>query len=116
YDSFKNAKEFGIDVKEFTLNWPAVLARKEMVVNKHAKGIEFLFRKNKGEKMEGGGRGAGPGRVSVEKDGKITELEATHIMFGTGSAARSLPGIEIDGQTILTNLEILQLPGGPQTL
>jgi dihydrolipoyl dehydrogenase len=116
YDTFKNAKEFGIDVKEFTLNWPATLARKDMVVNKHAKGIEFLFRKNKVEKMQGWGRWAGPGRVSVEKDGQVTEVEATHIMFGTGSAARSLPGIEIDGKTILSNIEILQLPAVPKTL
>src|ERR1700688_3263402 len=116
YDTFKNAKEFGIDVKEFTLDWPAALARKEMVVNKHAKGIEFLFRKNKVEKMQGWGRWAGPGRVSVEKDGQVTEVEATHIMFATGSAARSLPGIDIDGKTILSNIEILQLPAVPKTL
>ena len=116
YDTLKNAKEFGIDVKEFTLNWAAALARKEIVVNKHAKGIEFLFRKNKVEKMQGWGRWAGPGRVSVEKDGKATEVEATHIMFGTGSAARSLPGIEIDGKTVLSNIEILQLPAVPKTL
>jgi dihydrolipoamide dehydrogenase len=116
YDTFKRAKEFGIDVKEFSLNWPATLARKEMVVNKHAKGIEFLFRKNKVDKMQGWGRWAGPGRVSVEKDGKIEEVEATHIMFGTGSTARSLPGIEIDGKTILSNIEILQLPAVPKTL
>ena len=51
-------KEFGIDVKEFTLNWAATLARKEKVVNKHAKGIEFLFRKNKVEEMQGWGRWA----------------------------------------------------------
>src|SRR5258705_11290070 len=63
YDTFKNAKEFGIDVKEFTLNWPAVLARQEKIVNKHAKGIEFLFRKNKVESMQGWGRWVGPGRV-----------------------------------------------------
>jgi len=116
YDTLKIAKEFGIDVKEFTLNWPAALARKEMVVNKHAKGIEFLFRKNKVEKMQGWGRWAGPGRASVEKDGQITEVEATHIMIGTGSAARSLPGIDIDGNTILSNVEILQLPAVPKTL
>jgi len=36
--------------------------------------------------------------VSVENAGKTTEVEATHIMFGTGSAARSLPGIEIDAR------------------
>lgn len=116
YDTFKRAKEFGIDVKEFSLNWPATLARKDMVVNKHTKGIEFLFRKNKVDKMQGWGRWAGPGRVSVEKDGHVTEVEATHIMFATGSAARSLPGIEIDGKTILSNIEILQLPAVPKTL
>jgi dihydrolipoyl dehydrogenase len=116
FDTFKRAKEFGIEVKEFSLNWPATLARKDYVVNKHAKGIEFLFRKNKVDKMQGWGRWAGPGRVTVEKDGLITEVEATHIMFGTGSAARSLPGIEIDGQTILSNIEILKLSAVPKTL
>jgi dihydrolipoamide dehydrogenase len=116
YDTLKISKEFGINVKEFSLDWPAALARKEMVVNKHAKGIEFLFRKNKVEKMQGWGRWAGPGKVTVEKDGQVTEVEATHIMFGTGSAARSLPGIEIDGKTILSNIEILKLPEVPKTL
>lgn len=116
YDTFKNAKEFGIEVKELSVNWPAMIARKERVVNKHAKGIEFLFRKNKVDKMQGWGRWAGPGRVSVEQDGKITEVEATHIILATGSAARSLPGVEIDGKTVLSNIEILQLPAVPKTL
>ncbi|MBZ5644758.1 MAG: dihydrolipoyl dehydrogenase [Acidobacteriia bacterium] len=116
FDTFKNAKEFGIDVKEFSLNWPAVLARKEKIVNKHAKGIEFLFRKNKVEGITGWGRWAGPGLVTVENAGKITEVEATHIMFATGSAARSLPGIEIDGTTVLSNIEILKLPAVPKSL
>ncbi len=116
YDTLKVSKEFGIDVKDFSLNWEAALARKEMVVNRHAKGIEFLFRKNKVDKMQGRGRWAGPGRVSVEKDGKIEEVEATHIMFGTGSGARSLPGVDIDGTTILSNIEILKLPAVPKTL
>ena len=113
YDTLKNAKEFGIDVKDFTLNWTAALARKEKVVNRHAKGIEFLFRKNKVESMQGWGRWVGPGRVSVENAGKITEVEATHIMFGTGSAARSLPGVEIDGKIVLSNIEMLQVPAVP---
>ena len=60
--------------------------------------------------MTGWGRIAGPGRVSVEKDGKKTEIETTYTMLATGSDARSLPGVEIDGKTILTNREILQLP------
>jgi dihydrolipoamide dehydrogenase len=116
FDTLKISKEFGIEVKDFGLNWAAALARKEMVVNKHAKGIEFLFRKNKVDKVQGWGRWAGPGKVTVEKDGQTSEIEATHIMFGTGSAARSLPGIEIDGQTVLSNIEILKLPAVPKTL
>ncbi len=116
YDHFKNAKEFGIDVKDFKLNWPAVLARKDKIIKKHAKGIEFLFRKNKVETLQGWGRWAGPGKVEVEKDGKTTELEATHILLATGSEARTLPGVEFDGKTILSNIEILALPGIPKSL
>jgi dihydrolipoamide dehydrogenase len=116
YDTFQNAKEFGIEVKDFKLNWPATLARKEKIVNKHAKGIEYLFRKNKVERMQGWGRWAGPGRVGVENGGKATEIDAAHIIVATGSAARSIPGVEIDGKTVLSNVEMLQLPAVPKSL
>lgn len=117
YDNLKNAKEFGIDVKEFSLNWPATLTRKDRIVFKHAKGIEFLFKRGKIDTMQGWGRWDGPGRVSVEREGKPTEIvEAQHIIIATGSGARSLPGVEIDGQTILSNIEILKLPAIPKTL
>jgi dihydrolipoamide dehydrogenase len=116
YDHIKNAQEFGIEVKGFKLNWGAVMARKDKIVSKHAKGIEFLFRKHKIDTVQGWGRWAGPGKVAVEKDGKTTEIEATHVMFATGSAARSLPGIEIDGKVVLSNIEVLSLPAVPKSL
>ena len=116
YDHFKNAKEFGIEVKGFSLDWGAVLARKDKIVKKHSKGIELLFRKNKVETMQGWGGVAGPGRVSVEHQGKTTEIEATNILLATGSEARSLPGVEIDGKVVLSNREILSLPEIPKSL
>jgi dihydrolipoamide dehydrogenase len=116
YDTFQRAAEFGFEVKDVKVNWPAILARKEKIVNKHTKGIEFLFRKSKVETITGWGRIAEPGRVSVEKDGKKTEIETTYTMLATGSDARSLPGVEIDGKTILTNKEILELPAIPKSL
>lgn len=116
YEHFKNAQEFGIEVKDFKINWTAVLARKDKIVKKHAKGIEGLFKKNKVETMTGWGRIAGPGRVSVEKEGKTTEIEATNIMLATGSEARSLPGVEFDGKTILSNRDILSLLEIPKSL
>src|SRR5437899_2691680 len=116
FTSMPNAKEFGIEVKDFKLDWTAVLARKDKIIKKHAKGIEFLFRKNKVESMQGWGRWAGPGKVAVEKDGKTTEVEATHIILATGSEARTLPGVELDGKTVLSNREILALPEVPKSL
>jgi dihydrolipoamide dehydrogenase len=116
YDTFQRAAEIGFEVKDVKVNWPAILARKEKIVTKHTKGIEFLFRKSKVETITGWGRIAGPGRVSVEKDGKKTEIETTYTMLATGSDARSLPGVEIDGKTILTNKEILELPAIPKSL
>jgi dihydrolipoamide dehydrogenase len=116
YDYFKRANEFGFEVKDVKVNWPGMLARKQKIVNKHAGGVGALFRKNKVDSIQGWGRLAGPGHVSVEKDGKVTDIETTHTMIATGSEARSLPGIEIDGNAILTNREILQLDSIPESL
>jgi len=116
YDHFKNAAELGFEVSGLKINWANVLARKEKIVKKHAKGIEFLFKKNKVEWAQGWGRYEGPGRISVEKDGKKTEIEASNILMVSGSEARALPGIEPDHKTILTNRSILELPSIPKTL
>ncbi len=116
YEYFKNAKEFGIEVGEFKLNWAQVMARKDRVVKKHAKGIEALFKKNKVDSVTGWGRYAGPGRVSVEKEGKTTEIAAKNVMLATGSEARSLPGVAFDNKTIGGNREILSLTEVPKSL
>ncbi|MGA8366315.1 MAG: dihydrolipoyl dehydrogenase [Candidatus Acidiferrales bacterium] len=116
YDYFQRAEEFGFEVKDVKVNWPAMLARKDRIVKKHALGIAALFKKNKVDSITGWGRIAGPGRVSVEKDGKTTEIETNYTMLASGSDARTLPGVEIDGQTILTNREILALPNIPKSL
>ena len=116
YDNFQHAQEFGFEVKEVKVNWPAMLARKDKIVKKHAGGIGLLFKKNKVESITGWGKIMGPGRVIVEKDGKATELETTYTMLATGSEARSLPGVEIDGKVVLTNREILQMQAIPKSL
>jgi dihydrolipoamide dehydrogenase len=116
YEHFKNASEWGFDISGLKVNWADVMARKDKIVKKHAKGIEFLFKKNKVEWLQGWGRYEGPGRISVEKDGNKTHIEAAHILMVSGSEARSLPGIEPDHKTILTNRSILELPAIPKSL
>lgn len=116
YEHFKNGAELGFDVSGLKINWPNIIARKEKIVKKHAKGIEFLFKKNKVEWVQGWGRYEGPGKVSVEKDGKKTMIEASNVLLISGSEARSLPGIEPDHKQILTNRSILELPSIPKSL
>jgi len=116
YEHFKNASEWGFEISGLKVNWADVMARKDKIVKKHAKGIEFLFKKNKVEWVQGWGRYEGPGRISVEKDGNKTQIEAAHILMVSGSEARSLPGIEPDHKTILTNRSILELPAIPKSL
>lgn len=116
YDHFKNGEELGFEVSGLKVNWANVLARKDKIVKKHAKGIEFLFKKNKVDFVQGWGRYEGPGKVSVEKDGKTSIIEASNVLMVSGSEARSLPGIEPDHTTILTNRSILQLPAIPKSL
>jgi dihydrolipoamide dehydrogenase len=116
YDHFKNANELGFEVSGLKINWANILARKSKIVNKHAKGIEFLFKKNKVDWVQGWGKYDGPGRVLVEKDGKTSLIEANNVLLVSGSEAKSLPGIEPDHKTIVTNRSILELPAIPKTL
>jgi dihydrolipoamide dehydrogenase len=116
YDHMKNAAELGIEVSGLKINWANVLARKNKIVTKHSKGIEFLFKKNKVEFVQGWGRYEAPGRVSVDNSGKKSTIEAANILVASGSEARALPGIEPDHKTILSNRSILELPEIPKTL
>ena len=116
YDHFKNAAELGFEVSGLKINWANILARKSKIVTKHAKGIEFLFKKNRVEWVQGWGKYDGPGKVRVEKDGKTSTIEAGGILLVSGSEAKALPGIEPDHKQILTNRSILQLPEIPKTL
>jgi dihydrolipoamide dehydrogenase len=117
YDYFKHAKEYGIVCKEFSIDWAAIQARKTKVVTKLAKGVEFLFKKNKVESMQGYGRWDGPGRITVtDAKGQTREIQAAKIVLATGSEAKTFPGFEPDGKTILTNKEILALEAVPRSM
>ncbi|HEV3308685.1 MAG TPA: dihydrolipoyl dehydrogenase [Candidatus Sulfotelmatobacter sp.] len=121
WDHLKDAKEFGIEgVDQRTLNWPAIQDRKSKIVAKHAKGLEFLMKKNKVETVKGYGKLTGPAQngihiVEVTNDSKTSQLKAKNVLLATGSEARMLPGLEADDR-ILTNIEILSLKEMPKSL
>jgi dihydrolipoamide dehydrogenase len=121
WDHLKDAAEFGIEgVDGRKLNWAAIQERKSKIVSKHAKGLEFLMKKNKVETVKGYGKLTGPAQngiitVEVANDGKTSQLKAKNVLLATGSEARLLPGLEVDDR-ILTNIEILSLKEIPKSL
>ena len=121
WDQVQHAAAFGIEgLGAPTLNWAAVLSRKDAVVNKHVKGLDFLMKKHKIAVLQGSGRLTGPAQaglhtVEVAAASGVTQLQARHVILATGSEARLLPGLQ-PGPRILTNIEILSLPQPPQSL
>jgi len=117
WQHFVHAEEEGIRVESPSLNYPKVIERKNGIVNKHAKGVEGLFKKNKVEWIKGYGVLKGKGQVEVRgSDGSTRTVEARNVMIATGSEARMLPGLQPDAERILTNIEILNLTTVPKSL
>jgi dihydrolipoamide dehydrogenase len=112
YDKVRRAKEFGITVGDVQLDFKAGQDRKQEVVDKNAKGIEFLFKKNKVERLTGFGKLVNPNTVDV--DGK--QITAKNIILAMGSVPKDLPHIKTDGKRIINSDHILKLTEVPKSL
>jgi dihydrolipoamide dehydrogenase len=122
WDHLKHAETYGIDgVSAPKLNWKNVLARKDDVITRHTKGLDFLMKKNKITTFKGFGKLTGPAKDGVHtidiklSDGKPETVKAKKVVLATGSDARVLPGYKPD-DTILTNYEILKIADAPKSL
>jgi dihydrolipoamide dehydrogenase len=122
WDHLQHAAEFGIEgIGAPTLNWATVLQRKDAIITKHAKGLDFLMKKHKIARMEGIGRLTGAAQNGVHTvevavaNGDVIQVKAKNAILATGSEARMLPGITPDDR-ILTNIEILALSEVPKSL
>lgn len=97
------------------LDYPKVVDRKQKIVDKHAKGVEFLVKRQKADILKGYARLLGNGKVEITGDKGKQVVEAKNIILATGSEARMLPGLTPD-DTVLTNIEILNLRTVPESL
>jgi dihydrolipoamide dehydrogenase len=116
WEYFKNPEAEGIQCRDPRLDYAKVLDRKNKIVTKHSKGIDFLMRKNKVDVIKGYARLQGGGRIDVQGEKGNQTVEAKNIILATGSEARMLPGLQSDVNQILTNIEILDMPTVPKTL
>jgi len=123
WDHLKHAAEYGIaGIGTPQLDWAAVQKRKNSIVTRHTKGLEFLMKKNKVTVVRGYGRLTGPAghdgvhTVDVESaDGATQQLKAKNVILATGSEARMLFGMQPNDR-VLTNIEILSLTEPPKSL
>ena len=109
-------EHLGIEVTP-RLNLSKMMAQKDESVTALTKGVDFLMKKNKVERLLGKGRIAGPGRVEVDgADGKTLTLEAKNIIIATGSEPSGLPGLKVDGDRIVDSTGALAFSEVPKTL
>jgi dihydrolipoamide dehydrogenase len=101
---FQRAQEFGIAVGEWKADYAQAVQRSRRVADRMAKGVEFLFRKNKITLFPGKGTLKGSRSVEVAgKDGTQTLEARRAVILATGSEPRSLPGVTIDEKRIISS-------------
>jgi dihydrolipoamide dehydrogenase len=107
---------FGFSADNISFDIARVVERSRNVAKRLSQGVRGLLRKNKVAILDGAGKLAGPGKVAVEKDGKTDTLTAKHIILATGARARSLPGLEPDGDLVWTYKEAMVPKTMPKSL
>ncbi|MFD1736380.1 dihydrolipoyl dehydrogenase [Bacillus salitolerans] len=125
YATTKNSEEFGVIAKEVALDFSKVQQRKAKIVDQLHKGVQHLMKQGKIDVYEGLGRILGPsifspmpGTISVEmNNGEENQmLIPKNVVIATGSRPRTLPGLEIDGEYVLSSDEALELENLPKSI
>ena len=117
YHLLHRLDDFGFSAKDISFDAGKLVARSRAVAKQLSNGVAYLLRKNKVTVFDGHGRLAGKGRLAVTKDSNpVAELAAEHIVLATGARARSLPGLEPDGERVWTYKEAMVPQAIPKSL
>lgn len=122
YRNSVDAEKFGIVTNNVTIDFDAVQARKNTVVEQLRKGIEALFKKNKITLIAGYGRIISSDSESnkiiniAKTDNEMEEISAKKVVIATGSIPKVLGGIEADGDFIMTSDDALEMDKLPKSI
>ena len=100
---FHRAEEFGVTVGPWTADYAQAVQRSRRVADRMAKGVEFLFRKNKIMLVAGSGTLRSKTVVEVKGKDGVQSLEAKAVILATGSEPKSLPGVTIDERQVISS-------------
>lgn len=117
FEYIQHASDYGINVADSSVDFDGMVKRSRGVASGMSKGIEFLFKKNKIDKLMGFGKLAGKKKVEVTaEDGTATTYEAEHIILATGARSRELPNIKIDNEKIIGYRKAMTLDKQPKSM
>jgi dihydrolipoamide dehydrogenase len=116
FEYINHASDYGITVSDAKHDFGAVIKRSRGIAEGMSKGIQFLMKKNKIEILTGFGKLIAKGQVSVDNEGKKETHSAKHIILATGTRARQLPNLPIDGKKVVSYYEAMVLPEQPKKM
>ena len=116
YHHMTHAEAFGLTASGVKFDLAKVVGRSRAVAKQLNQGVTHLMKKNKVDVHMGDGTITAPGKLSVTKDGKKTDLSAKHIIIATGARARELPFAQSDGKRIWTYRHAMTPPEMPTEL
>jgi dihydrolipoamide dehydrogenase len=104
----ERGKEFGFEIEGLKLDYGSAVARSRQVSERLVKGVGFLMKKNKIDVYMGEAKVTGAHSVSVTKDDGTTEAHRVkNVVVATGAATAMIPGVQVDGERVLTYLEAI---------
>ena len=112
FEYLNHANDYGLNIKEFSSDFGAIISRSRNIAEGMSKGVKFLMKKNKIDVISGYGK-IKPDKI-VDVDG--IEYQADHVLIATGARSRVLPVIPQDGKKIIGYREAMNLPKQPKKL
>src|ERR1700716_2683854 len=104
--------EFGVNTDKVTFDYARIATRRDAVVNQLYKGVQFLMKKNKIEVTAGNGKLKDRNTIAVG----ATQIKAPHVIVATGSVVKPLPGIEFDGEFIVSSDHLTRTSTVPESI
>jgi dihydrolipoamide dehydrogenase len=116
HDAKERFSAHGINFKDLQLDLTALMKRKDDVVAKNVKGLDFLMKKNKIDRLTGTGRLVNATTVEIDDNGKKTKITTDHAILATGSAPVELPFLKFDGKRVISSDQGIALEKVPKSL
>ncbi|MFT6971053.1 MAG: dihydrolipoamide dehydrogenase [Roseivirga sp.] len=117
YEYVQHAQDYGIKIEGASADFPAMIKRSRDVAAGMSKGIQFLFKKNKIDHIEGFGKLKAGKKVEVTtEEGKKVDYEANSIILATGGSARELPNLPLDGKKIIGYRQAMVMEKQPASM